>query len=156
MAYNNGAYGGNRGNNRGYNNSSQQSALPYKELTDENYVEQAEKVIEKLFEDRKVVTTSQIRNMLSLNSEIYNMVIAEGKSELSQTILSKLQYLKVRMVYDSGREATVNSLVQNAQLIKHIDAIGNSKKKYMTFSRYMEALVAYRKFIGVEKGNKDK
>lgn len=153
--YNNRNYNrNNRGNN--YNgNRETPSYLPYKELTDDNYVNQAETIVETLFKGRKVVTTSQIRNLLSLNSEIYNMVIAENKPELSETVQSKLQYLKVRMVYDSGRESTVNDLVQNAQLIKHIDAIGNSRKKYITFARFMEALVAYRKFIGVREGKKD-
>ena len=40
---------------------------------------------------------------------------------------------------------------ENSHLIDHLDKIGDDKKKYMLFARYMEALVAYRKF----KGGKD-
>lgn len=136
-------------NNRNYNRQNTPQTMPYKELTDNNYVKHAKSVIEYLNNlGGKLLTTSQIRNLLSLNSEIYNMVIMENKKELSENIQSKLQYLKVRMVYDSGRDNKVKAFVLNSHLIEHIDWIDNSKEKYMLFSKYMEALVAYRKFEG--------
>lgn len=136
-------------NNRNHNRQSNQSIMQYEKLTDNTYVELAKSVIDHLnkFSD-KLLTTSQIRNLLSLNSEIYNMVMMENKKELSENIKSKLQYLKVRMVYDSGRDEKVKVFILNSHLIEHIDWIGNSKERYMLFSKYMEALVAYRKFEG--------
>lgn len=127
--------------------------LPFTELTNDNYVSLAEKVIEKLNENKSILTTSQLRNILSLNSEIFNTVVIDTNSELSDSVCAKLQYLKVRMVYDSGRDNKnkVKDFIENSHLIEHIDKIGKSKEKYILFSRYMEALVAYRKFIGHDR-----
>lgn len=147
----NGQRFGNRQNTENYRYKD------YKELTNDNYVEYAEEVIDYLLNGgergiltthvkRNILTTSQIRNLLSLNSEIYNIVISESGKKLSSNVQSKLQYLKVRMVYDSGRDNKVNDFVMNASLIKHLDEIGDSREKYMLFAKFMEALVAYREF----------
>lgn len=140
----NGQRFGNRQNTENYRYKD------YKELTNDNYVEYAKEVIDYLLNggERKILTTSQIRNLLSLNSEIYNIVISESGKKLSSNVQSKLQYLKVRMVYDSGRDNKVKNFVMNAGLIKHLDEIGDSREKYMLFAKFMEALVAYRKFEG--------
>ena len=42
----------------------------------------------------------------------------------------------------------VKALVEKAQLLEHLKEVGNSRAQYILFSRYMEALVAYRKFYG--------
>ncbi|MEE1126029.1 MAG: type III-A CRISPR-associated protein Csm2 [Acutalibacteraceae bacterium] len=123
--------------------------MDYQELTSDNYVDYAQSVIRYLnSQSDKLLTTSQIRNMLSLNSEIYNMVIIENQSSLSDNVKAKLQYLKVRMVYDSGREEKVMAFVVKSNLIRHIDWIDGDKERYILFSKYMEALVAFRKFEG--------
>ena len=56
--------------------------------------------------------------------------------------------MKIRFVYEAGREPKVGKLVQEAQILNCIDEIGQQRKNYILFSRYMEALVAYRKFYG--------
>lgn len=121
------------------------------DLYNSDYVRLAENVIKHLNSRNKILTTTQIRNLLSLNSEIYNTVIIEKQSELSDRVKGKLQYLKVRMVYESGRTTTVKDFVENAHLIECLDGIGDSKDKYLHFARYLEALVAFRKYIGKGK-----
>ena len=61
-------------------------------------------------------------------------------------IKGQINYMKIRFVYESGREATVKNLVEQADILTHIDEIGDSREQYILFNRYMEALVAYRKF----------
>ena len=136
-------------------NRNQLSTLGSEKLNSTNYVSIAEKVINHLTEGRPgnntyLLTTSQIRNLLSLNSEIYNTVVNMGSLELDEAVISKLLYLKVRMVYESGRQEKVDLFIKNSHLIEHLEYVCKTKKKsdYLIFARYMEALVAYRKFLG--------
>ncbi len=145
----------NNGKNNYKQDKSKLAILPYEDLTSDNYVVLAEKVINHLTENRPgnntyLLTTSQIRNLLSLNSEIYKTVINSGSTKLEGTIISKLMYLKVRMVYESGRQDKVGLFIKNSHLIEHLDEVceARNKGKYLIFARYMEALVAYRKFKG--------
>ncbi len=124
-------------------------------LTEENYVELAEKAMRDICDerdkkDRKVppVTTSKIRNLLAMTADIYNEVIGSQDDKLSNEIRGKINYLKIRFVYEAGRETKVKTLVEKAEILHHIDDIKNSRTQFILFSRYMEALVAYRKFIG--------
>ena len=38
--------------------------------------------------------------------------------------------------------------MEEADILSHLDEINGSRKQYILFSHYMEALVAYRKFYG--------
>lgn len=42
----------------------------------------------------------------------------------------------------------VNEFLRKSQLIDHVDKNGTSRKNYLLITRYMEALVAFRKFRG--------
>ena len=124
-------------------------------LTEENYVEIAEKTMQDICnerdkKDRKIppVTTSKIRNLLAMTADIYNEVINSQNDKLSNEIMGRINYLKIRFVYEVGREPKVKTLVTKAEILQHIDEIKDSRKQYILFSRYMEALVAYRKFLG--------
>jgi CRISPR-associated protein Csm2 len=124
-------------------------------LTEENYVEIAEKTMQDICnerdkKDRKIppVTTSKIRNLLAMTADIYNEVINSQNDKLSNEIMGRINYLKIRFVYEAGREPKVKTLVTKAEILQHIDEIKDSRKQYILFSRYMEALVAYRKFLG--------
>ncbi|MDE7432469.1 MAG: type III-A CRISPR-associated protein Csm2 [Lachnospiraceae bacterium] len=123
-------------------------------INEESYVPKAENVIKELCKKAKkdrsgnpnIVTTSQLRNLLAMCADIYNMVIVQTKDELSDEIKGKIEYLKIRMVYDAGRDDKVKKLVEEAELLDCINEIKGSKRNYILFNRYMEALVAYRKF----------
>ena len=124
-------------------------------LTEDNYVKTAENVILKLSKevDRRgnqngLVTTSKIRNLLAMTAEIYNDVINSTDEHLSQETIGRINYLKIRFVYEAGREKLVRSLVDEAQILSCLDDIKGSRKQFLLFSRYMEALVPYRKFYG--------
>ncbi len=127
-------------------------------LTQDNYGNLAEKVILDLDQlvDRRgrkkpVVTTSKIRNLLAMTATIYNDVVNTQTEKLNSEIIGRINYLKVRFVYEAGREDSVKDLVKYGQILEHLDEIKGSKQQYILFSRYMEALVAYRKFhIGDE------
>ena len=117
-------------------------------ITEENYVGKAESVITALIGRKELLTTSKIRKLLAILSEIYTDARHDGKKELSDEIKSRIQYFKMHFVYEAGREKTVKAFWEAAQIEKQIDKIGNSKKELILFCHYMEALVAYRKFLG--------
>lgn len=127
-------------------------------LTDENYVQMAEKAMKELcaMRDKKTgekiepVTTSKIRNLLAMTASIYNDVVMSQSEKLSSEIVGRINYMKIRFIYEAGREPRVGDLVKKACLLDHISEIGNSRSQYILFSRYMEALVAYRKYSGIK------
>ena len=128
----------------GNHQNEQRPEKPYEPLQKENYVQRAEKVIKAL--GAKSLSTSQIRNILSMLSQIYNDVIVSTDETLSEEIQSQLRYLKVKLIYAAGREQNVKAFIEMSQIDRHLDKIGNSREQFILYSRYMEALVAYHKF----------
>lgn len=122
-------------------------------LNEQNYVDFAETVIVKLSKktDRNgrnvpMVTTSKIRNLLAMAADIYNDVMNQNENELSNEICSKIEYLRVRFIYECGREQKVKDLVLEAQILELLKNIGKSRERYILFNHYMEALVAFHRF----------
>jgi CRISPR-associated protein Csm2 len=127
------------------------------ELNELNYVPKAEEVIQSLRVPEKngdgyklMLTTSKIRNLLSMITDIYNTVSMRLDEKLDNDILGHIQYLKMRFAYEAGRDNTqaVRKFVEKAEIFKHIDEIQTSRSQLLIFCRYMEALVAYHKFYG--------
>ena len=120
-------------------------------LTDDNYVDKAEKVIKSLNRNTRdsrnpeafLLTTSKIRNLLSLTSTLFD----ESKVREYKDLADKLDYLRVQFGYQSGRESAVKDLVQKGEILEVLREI-NNKESLQRFCRYMEALVAYFKFYG--------
>ena len=120
------------------------------ELTNINYVDRAEEVILKLKESgggRIRLTTSQIRNILTITSTIYDNA-KRKKGPLDEEELMSVQLLRTKFVYESGRDKNVEQFIQMADLINLIKSIGDSREKLILFCKYMEALVAYHRFEG--------
>ncbi len=125
-------------------------------LDENNYVDLAEAAITKLEAmtnprtGRKIpmATTSKIRNLLAMTAELYNDVQNSSGELLSNDIKGRINYLKIRMVYEAGREPAVKNLVETAELLQHLDEIRGNRKQFILFSRYMEALVAYHRYYG--------
>lgn len=126
-------------------------------LNEKTYVDQAEAVLEKLtqkFEKNgkwitpQIVTTSKIRNILSMAADIYDNVLQNRDEQLNDEIVSRIEYLRVRMIYECGREPKVKDFVNAASLLDYVKMIGNDKKRYMLFYHYLEALVAFHKYKG--------
>ena len=82
-------------------------------------------------------------------NNLYTDVIRTGGSDekLSEAIEGKIQYIRLRFVYEAGREKSVKDFIEKADIIKHLQRI-ETRSDLLLFCRYMEALVAYHKFNG--------
>lgn len=125
-------------------------------LNEKNYVEKAEEVIKKLAQNKdkwgnlKMVTTSKLRNILSMTADIYNDVLGMNEN-LSDEINSRIDYLRVRCVYEYGRDdkdRLLKSFMDEAEILTALKEIKGSRSRYILFQRYIEALVAFHKFYG--------
>ena len=161
MAYdnrypNNRGYGQQGGYNRGYGQTSggpqryqnTQSAEIRPLKLPENYVDEAEKVMRALFENRSRITTTKLRGFLTLVNDIYNAENLRTEMELSSESKLKLMRLRVRVVYDAGRERDVKDFVEKAKLLEYLKGVGDSREAMIHFAHYMEALVAYHRYLG--------
>lgn len=120
-------------------------------FTDDTYVNEAEAVIQEMKqvsfrEARDTLTMSQLRNLASLTSNIYDEVQNNDVAQVSD----KLAYLRVQFVYQSGRNAAVKKLVELADILNILKTMQakNDRAIIIRFCRYMEALVAYFKYYG--------
>ncbi|MBR2216157.1 MAG: type III-A CRISPR-associated protein Csm2 [Selenomonadaceae bacterium] len=122
-------------------------------ITNDNFVDKAKAVMEKLGENkdrngkpRDLVTTSKLRNILAMTADIYNDVRLLTEEDLPQNLRDKISYLRVRCLYEAGRTKEVAAFVKASNILEFI-AVIKTKEKYILFNRYMEALVAWRKFL---------
>lgn len=130
---------------------------------EESYVEKAERIIKenKLSE---IITTSKIRGLLTQVNELYNDIVLEADEQLDEKYVKAIQHLKVKMVYDAGRDRQLNTsrrdqdtpyrdgrikyFFEKTGLLEEVSNIGNSREKFLDYCKYFEALVAYHKFYG--------
>lgn len=125
-------------------------------VNDRNYVDEAERVIVKLkdLKDNRsgkpipLVTTSKLRNLLSMTIDIYNEIMNQNAEQLTPEVCARIEYLRVRFLYEAGREPAVKRLVEEAGIIEVLKNVKGSRKNYILFNRYMEALVAFHKYYG--------
>lgn len=123
------------------------------QVNEQNYVDEAERVIKCLAgkKDQKgrpvpVVTTSKLRNLLAMAADIYNEVVNQPGDQLNADICARIEYLRVRFLYEAGRESAVKDLVNESNMMDVLKGIKGNKRNYIVFNRYMEALVAFRKY----------
>ncbi len=121
------------------------------------YVSQAESVVKNLVRDQRnpnqiVLTTSQLRNILAMVNELYTSAQYDKSPVLSDDIQSKIQYVKMKIAYnvgrDSSREKAVRDFVAKSKLMEYLNMVGNSREKLLLVCNYTEALVAYHKYYG--------
>lgn len=98
------------------------------------------------------LTTSQIRKFLSAVNKIENKMAIE-QDNLSDDVINEIKYLKITLAYQTGRAGKIGNGRNPIEplyneLVPKIDKIGNSKKLFTEFARYVEAVVAYHKFYG--------
>lgn len=123
-------------------------------LEEKSYVDKAEKVIQRLalkkdrYGNPDMVTTSKIRNLLAMTADIYGEVLGMDE-KLPENVNARIDYLRIRFVYEVGRDnKKVGDFVKNAQILEALKEIQGSRKRYILFSHYMEALVAFHKYYG--------
>ncbi len=119
-------------------------------LNEINYVNFAESVIEKIKDkDGNIaLTTSKIRKLLSMSADIYNEVIIYNDEVLSDEIIGRIEYLRMNFMYEAGRDVVVKDFViksKASEILKEVSK-EKSKKYYLLFNKYMEAIVAFHKF----------
>lgn len=124
-------------------------------INEENYVDQAEQTILHLQQEhersgkrKEMVTTSKLRSILAMAADIYNQILNESGEKLSTEICGRISYLRVRVIYECGREIKVKEFVNQAGLLEILSDIKGSRKNYLLFHKYMEALVAFHRFYG--------
>lgn len=152
------SYNGNRSGSGSYNNRSnygQQKELP-PEITPkkvpEDYVDEAERIMRSLMSQPKKVTTSKIRNLLSLVTDIYNTENIRTEEKLLPESIVKLNLMRVRVAYECGRDDTVKSFVAQTNLLEYLKGISTDRADLIRFAHYMEALVAFHRYFGGKEG----
>lgn len=152
------SYNGNRSGSGSYNSRSsygQQKELP-PEITPkkvpEDYVDEAERIMRSLMSQPKKVTTSKIRNLLSLVTDIYNTENIRTEEKLLPESIVKLNLMRVRVAYECGRDDTVKSFVAQTNLLEYLKGISTDRADLIRFAHYMEALVAFHRYFGGKEG----
>lgn len=151
--YGNGNRSGNYANNRtgnqgGYQNNTPRTTEPMNLPAD--YVDKAEEIMSRLMgQQRSKLTTTKLRSILSIVSDIYNREVGRlSEKELTDEDQTAVQMLRVRIAYETRRDQNVEKFVNEARLLEYIKGLGRDRKKFLAFSHYMEALVAYHRYYG--------
>ncbi|MCC8090876.1 MAG: type III-A CRISPR-associated protein Csm2 [Oscillospiraceae bacterium] len=113
-----------------------------------DYVDAAEKVIQKVIQaDVGLITTSKLRNLLSLFVDVYNTENLLTGDELQPASVNALTMARIRMLYEAGRDRVkVKKFIEAADLLPYLKDIGKSRTKMINYYHYLEALVAYHKY----------
>lgn len=90
------------------------------------------------------LTTTKLRSMYSLITNVYTRVNSPDDFEKCR---SDIQYLKVKMAYESGRQDPVKVFLEASRLMAIVDGV-RSYEQFKLYCRYAESLVAYFKFYG--------
>ncbi|WP_303133511.1 type III-A CRISPR-associated protein Csm2 [uncultured Olsenella sp.] len=90
------------------------------------------------------LTTTKLRRIYGNIMNVYTKI---NVPEDFEKYKSDLQYLKVKMAYESGRDGEVRAFIDGTFLLEMLDGI-KSHDQFMLYCRYAESLVAYFKFYG--------
>lgn len=152
------AYNGQNNYRDSYERGRSQEYIHTTKLTKRNYVDEADKVIKSLADNNQLTSTSKLRNILSMVSELRTDAQRSRDKQLDDDMQSRVQYLKMRIAYEVGRDpdrnpkknkkGKVEKFVENTGLINEISNIGDDRDNLLLFCDYMEALTAYHKFHG--------
>lgn len=114
----------------------------------ENYAQYAERFIKQNRDAKGVLfgglTTTKLRSIYNL---IMNLRTKINEPSDFEKYKAELQYLKVRMAYESGREQAVKKFIQKTLLMDVVDHI-KTFEQFELYCKYAESLVAYFKFYG--------
>ena len=157
-----GAFGNSRGGQNGAprtNREPRPAPEPIRpEPLPEDYVDEAERVILcfKQPNERgklpRCITTSKLRNLLSLASDIYNRENLRTEQTLSPESMAGIHMMRIRTAYECGRDRGTEAFVRKAKLLEHLKWLSekNDRAAAIAFFHYMEALVAYHRYYRKE------
>ena len=148
-------------NNNGRGGKDQQKALPPETIprkVPENYVDEAERIMRALISSGTTITTSKIRNLLSLVTDIYNKENTSTEDKLQSDSVVKLNLMRVRVAYEYGRDNgesvgkdkvyPMREFITQAHLREYLKGISTDRADLIRFAHYMEALVAFHRYLG--------
>lgn len=115
-------------------------------LTKTTFADEAEKVIKELVRDKNHITNTKLRNILSMVNRVMQGANQSDDKKLNKDELRDLQYLKMRLAYECGRDKLVKNFVELSKIDDVINNIGDDRNSLELFADYMESLVAYHKF----------
>ena len=156
-------------NNNSRGGKDPQKALPPETIprkVPENYVDEAERIMRALISSGTTVTTSKIRNLLSLVTDIYNDESIRTEDKLKPDSVVKLNLMRVRIAYEYGRDTgesksrnkeegsgketvyPMREFITQAHLREYLKGISTDRADLIRFAHYMEALVAFHRYLG--------
>lgn len=148
-------------NNNSRDRKDPQKALPPETIprkVPENYVDEAERIMRALISSGMTVTTSKIRNLLSLVTDIYNDESIRTEDKLKPDSVVKLNLMRVRVAYEYGRDNgesvgkdkvyPMREFITQAHLREYLKGISTDRADLIRFAHYMEALVAFHRYLG--------
>lgn len=148
-------------NNNSRGGKDPQKALPPETIprkVPENYVDEAERIMRALISSGTTVTTSKIRNLLSLVTDIYNDESIRTEDKLKPDSVVKLNLMRVRVAYEYGRDNgesvgkdkvyPMKDFISQAHLLEYLKGISTDRADLIRFAHYMEALVAFHRYLG--------
>ena len=94
------------------------------------------------------ITTSKLRNILSLLMDAYNTESLRTADTITEEDAVRLQMARIRLAYECGRDNKTKQFVEAANLLPWLKEFGTSRDKLLHFVHYVEALVAYHRFFG--------
>lgn len=152
-------------NNNSRGGKDPQKALPPETIprkVPENYVDEAERIMRALINSGTTVTTSKIRNLLSLVTDIYNDESIRTEDKLKPDSVVKLNLMRVRVAYEYGRDNgesvgkdkvyPMREFITQAHLREYLKGISTDRADLIRFAHYMEALVAFHRYFGGKEG----
>lgn len=152
-------------NNNSRGGKDPQKALPPETIprkVPENYVDEAERIMRALISSGTTVTTSKIRNLLSLVTDIYNDESIRTEDKLKPDSVVKLNLMRVRVAYEYGRDNgesvgkdkvyPMREFITQAHLREYLKGISTDRADLIRFAHYMEALVAFHRYFGGKEG----
>lgn len=148
-------------NNNSRDGKDPQKALPPETVprkVPENYVDEAERIMRALISSGTTITTSKIRNLLSLVTDIYNDESIRTEDKLKPDSVVKLNLMRVRVAYEYGRDNgesvgkdkvyPMREFITQAHLREYLKGISTDRADLIRFAHYMEALVAFHRYLG--------
>ena len=148
-------------NNNSRDGKDPQKALPPETIprkVPENYVDEAKRIMRALISSGTTITTSKIRNLLSLVTDIYNDESIRTEDKLKPDSVVKLNLMRVRVAYEYGRDNgesvgkdkvyPMKEFITQAHLREYLKGISTDRADLIRFAHYMEALVAFHRYLG--------